>query len=157
MLIGEGPGADEDREGIAFIGKAGQLLDKILEACNFTRERHVYISNIVKCRPPGNRKPEKEEMAACLPYLEEQIELIDPAIVVAMGATALKGLKGGEPKITAERGKWQYLGTRLLMPTYHPAALLRNPTLKRPAWEDFKSIVRKYIELVDEGHYCKYI
>ncbi len=157
MLIGEAPGADEDREGVAFIGKAGKLIDKILTACNFSRDEHVFISNIVKCRPPGNRKPEKEEMAACLPYLEQQIELIDPVIIVAMGATALKGLKGGEPKITKERGSWQYFKSRLMMPTYHPAALLRNPSMKKPAWEDFKSVVRKYRELVDSGHYCEYV
>jgi DNA polymerase len=157
MLVGEGPGADEDREGIAFIGKAGQLLDKILAACNFNRNEHVFISNIVKCRPPGNRKPEKSEMAACLPYLEEQIQLIDPAIIVTMGATALQGLTGGEPKITRERGRWQYYGERLLMPTFHPAALLRNPGYKKPAWEDFKAVVRKYRELVEPGHFCKYV
>ena len=157
MLIGEGPGADEDRTGVAFIGKAGQLLDKILGACNFTRKEHVFIGNIVKCRPPANRVPEPLEMEACLPYLEEQIEIIDPVIIMALGATALKGLKGGTPRITRERGKWQYWNNRLLMPTYHPAALLRNPNLKKESWEDFKQVILKYRELVDPEHYCQYI
>lgn len=157
MLVGEGPGADEDREGVAFIGKAGQLLDKILGACNFTREEHIFICNIVKCRPPGNRVPEPSEMAACLPYLEQQIELVDPLIIISLGATALRGLTGGSPKITKERGNWQLLGKRLLMPTYHPAALLRNPNLKKETWEDFKAVIRKYREIVDPGHECKYV
>lgn len=157
MLVGEGPGADEDRTGIAFVGKAGQLLDKILAACNFTREKHVFIGNIVKCRPPGNRVPETQEMAACLPYLEQQIELIDPKIIVSLGATALKGLLGGSPKITRDRGKWQLYSNRFLMPTYHPAALLRNPNLKKDTWEDFKEVIRKYREVVDPGHECAYV
>jgi len=156
MLIGEGPGADEDRVGIAFIGKAGQLLDKILEACNFTRDKHVFITNIVKCRPPGNRMPDHSEITACLPYLEKQIELIDPVILVTLGATALKSLAGNSLKITKERGKWQLYGERFLMPTYHPAALLRNPNLKKDCWEDFKTVIRKYRAIIDPGHECKY-
>jgi len=157
MLIGEAPGADEDRVGVAFIGKAGQLLDKILTACNFTRERHVFISNIVRCRPPGNRPPQHEEIAVCLPYLDRQIELIDPKIIVSMGSTALRSLIGSHARITRDRGAWQYYQERLLMPTYHPAALLRNPDLKKETWEDFKEVIRKYRELVDPGHECKYV
>ena len=156
MLVGEAPGADEDRTGVAFVGKAGQLLDKILGACNFTRDKHVFISNILKCRPPGNRVPEPSEMAACLPYLEQQIKLVDPLIIISLGATALRGLMGGSPRITREHGKWQLLGERLLMPTYHPAALLRNPNLKKETWEDFKAVIRKYREIADPGHECKY-
>ncbi len=157
FLVGEGPGYDEDQTGIAFIGKSGQLLDKILEACNFTREEHVFIGNIVKCRPPQNRTPSQEEMAACLPYLEEQIQLVDPKIIITLGATALKGLTGENLKITRERGNWRFWNDRLLMPTYHPSALLRTPSLKKEAWEDFKMVIRKYRELVDPNHYCKYI
>lgn len=157
MLVGEGPGADEDKTGIAFVGKAGQLLDKILAACNFTRENHVFIGNILKCRPPGNRVPELSEMAACLPYLERQIEMIDPKIIVTLGATALKGLLGGTLKISRDRGKWQLYQNRFLMPTYHPAALLRNPNLKKDTWEDFKNVIRKYREIVDAGHMCEYV
>jgi DNA polymerase len=157
ILVGEGPGYDEDQQGIAFVGRAGQLLDKILYACNFTRQEHVYIGNIVKCRPPQNRVPSTEEMIACLPYLEEQIMLIDPVIIVAMGATALKGLIGKNVSITESRGKWMIWNNRMLMPTYHPAALLRNPGLKKDAWNDFKNIVLKYRELVNAGHTCDYI
>jgi len=157
MLVGEAPGADEDRIGTAFIGKAGQLLDKIMLACNFTREKHVFISNIIKCRPPGNRVPENSEIVACLPYLDQQIELINPNIIVAMGATAYRSLVGGSPKITRDRGKWQMLGNRFLMPTYHPSALLRNPNLKKDAWEDFKEVIRKYRMVVDPDHECKYL
>lgn len=157
MLIGEAPGAEEDEKGIVFIGKAGQLLDKIFEACNFSRDKHLFITNIVRCRPPGNRTPEDGEIAACLPYLNRQLELIDPCILITLGATALRSLTGGTSRITRDRGTWQYYGTRLLMPTYHPAALLRNPGLKKDTWEDFKEVIRKYRELVDPGHPCNYL
>ncbi len=157
MLVGEAPGMDEDKTGEPFVGKAGQLLDKILTACNFSREKHVFIGNIIKCRPPQNRKPETSEMAACLHFLEEQINIINPAIIVAMGATALKGLLGGNPKITSERGQWQVWMNRYLMPTYHPAALLRNPNLKRDTWEDFKKVIVKYREVINKDHECQYL
>ncbi len=157
FLIGEGPGADEDRLGEAFVGRAGQLLDKILAACNFTRKEHVFIGNIVKCRPPQNRAPSPEEMASCLPYLEQQISLIDPVIIITLGAVALRGLIGGNPKITQERGKWQIWMNRYVMPTFHPAALLRNPNLKRDTWEDFKKVIVKYREMVNSDHYCEYV
>ena len=157
FIIGEAPGYDEDKSGKVFVGKSGQLLDKIFAACNFTREKHLYISNILKCRPPGNRTPASEEMAACLPYLEQQINLVDPAIIITLGATALKALLGENMRITRERGSWKLYHSRLLMPTYHPSALLRNPNLKIDALEDFKKVILKYRELVEPGHYCKYI
>lgn len=153
MLIGEGPGYYEDQKGVAFIGKSGQLLDKILAACGFTREEHVFISNIVKCRPPENRDPTPAEREACLPYLLQQIELIHPTIIILLGATALKGLIDPRARITKERGEWRTWHHYLVMPTYHPSALLRNPSLKRPAWEDFKKVVAKYRELVDPDHF----
>jgi len=157
FLIGEGPGYDEDRTGVAFVGKSGQLLDKILAACNFTREQHVFIGNIVKCRPPQNRNPEIEEMAACLPYLLRQIELVKPSIIITLGATAIKGLIDKNAKITKERGNWKIWNNILVMPTFHPSALLRNPSLKKDTWEDFKKVILKYRELVDNNHSCKYI
>jgi uracil-DNA glycosylase family 4 len=157
FIIGEGPGFEEDRIGKAFVGRSGQLLDKILLACNFNREKHVYISNIVKCRPPGNRKPSNEEQAACLPYLERQINIISPDIIVTLGATAFNALMGKDHRITKERGTWMRYYNYLLMPTYHPSALLRNPSLKKDCWEDFKKIIVKYRELVEPNHECNYI
>ncbi len=153
LVIGEAPGRDEDLGGRPFIGRSGQLLDKILAACGFTREEHVYISNIVKCRPPGNRDPEIGEREACLPYLLKQIEIIDPVMLVLLGATALKSMMGQDMRITRVRGNWLEWNGRLVMPVFHPSALLRNPDLKRPTWEDFKKIVYKYRELVDADHY----
>lgn len=152
MLIGEGPGREEDRLGRPFVGRAGQLLDKILNACGFDRMNHVYIANIVKCRPPGNRAPLPDEKEYCLPYLYKQIEIIDPKIIILLGATALQGLIDPKARISKMRGMWLMWENRYVMPTYHPAALLRNPNLKRPTWEDFKLIVDKYRELVDANH-----
>ena len=157
FVIGEAPGYDEDQSGKVFVGKSGQLLDKIFAACNFTREEHLYISNILKCRPAGNRTPSPREIAACLPYLEQQIEIIDPAIIITLGSTALKTLLGEKMKITRERGNWKMYHNRLLMPTFHPSALLRNPSLKKDVWEDFKKVIIKYRQLVNPAHYCKYI
>jgi len=157
FIIGEAPGRDEDIQGRPFVGKSGQLLDKILGACGFTREEHVFISNIVKCRPPDNRIPSPQEAAACMPWLLKQIELINPGILILLGATALKYMAGNELKITRERGNWLMLDGRLAMPVYHPAALLRNPLLKRDTWEDFKKIVSKYREIKNPGHYSPYI
>lgn len=153
MLIAEAPGFYEDKTGIVFQGKSGELLDKILAACGFNRNEHIYISNIVKCRPPNNREPNNTEKSACLPYLYRQIEIIDPKIIILLGATALKGLIDPNARITQIRGQWLEWHNRLVMPTYHPSALLRNPDLKRPVWEDFKHVVAKYRELVDQGHY----
>lgn len=157
LLIGEAPGADEDRIGRPFVGKSGQLLDKILAACGFTRQKHVFLSNILRCRPPGNRVPKDEEVNACIPFLYEQINLVDPKIVIPLGATALKRLlKDDSLRITRIRGNWMQWDGRLVMPVYHPSALLRNPALKRETWEDYKKVVFKYRELVDPGHYSKH-
>ncbi len=153
FIIGEGPGYDEDIQGLPFVGRAGQLLDKILAACGFNRNEHVYIGNIVKCRPPGNRVPNPMERASCLPHLLKQIELIDPMIIILLGSTALQALIDPEARITHQRGQWIPWNNRLVMATYHPAALLRNPNLKRDTWEDFKKVVQKYRELVNPGHY----
>ena len=142
MFIGEGPGADEDRQGLAFVGRAGQLLTKMITAMGYSRD-DVWIGNIVKCRPPGNRVPAPEEMDACLPYLREQITLLKPKVIVALGATAVKGLFEGPVAITKMRGKWLRFEDIDTMPTYHPAYLLRNPPAKREVWEDMKEVLRK--------------
>jgi DNA polymerase len=141
MLIGEGPGADEDLLGRPFVGKAGQLLDKILAAVNMERFKDVYIANVVKCRPPGNRAPRPEEAEACLPWLYRQIEIISPVMIVLLGATALQNLIESDSKITQMRGKWLTSKSGIkIMPTFHPAALLRDTSKKRPVWEDFQAI-----------------
>ena len=157
LIIGEAPGRDEDIQGRPFVGKSGQLLDKILSACGFTREEHVFISNIVKCRPPDNRVPTSFEADSCMPWLLKQIELIDPKILILLGATALKHMAGPEHRITRERGKWLDLQGRLAMPVFHPAAILRDPRLKRETWEDYKKIVFKYRELVDPNHHSNHV
>ncbi len=153
MLISEGPGYHEDMQGKTFVGKSGQLLDKILGACGFQRDKHLFIANIVKCRPPNNRDPLPQEREACVPYLYQQIKIIDPKIIILLGSTALKGLVDPNAKITQLRGNWINWQNRLAMPTYHPSALLRNQNLKRPVWEDFKKIIDKYREIVDPKHY----
>lgn len=142
MFIGEGPGADEDEQGLAFVGRAGQLLTQIIEAMGYTRDE-VFIGNVVKCRPPDNRAPMPDEMAACLPYLERQIALLRPKVIVALGATAVKGLFD-DPKvaITKIRGSWMKYHGIDTMPTFHPAYLLRNPPAKREVWEDMKTVLR---------------
>lgn len=152
FLIGEGPGLEEDRSGTAFVGKSGRLLDSILEACGFTRQEHVFIGNIVKCRPPDNRTPTPEEQVTCLPYLLRQIEIVDPKIIVLLGATALRGLIDPDARITRERGTWRDWNSIPVMPTFHPSALLRNPPLKKDSWNDFRQVVQKYRELVDPDH-----
>ena len=150
MFVGEAPGADEDEQGEPFVGKAGQLLTKIIQTMGFRREE-VYIGNILKCRPDtpgqtaGNRKPTPAEMQTCLPYLHEQIDLVRPRVLVALGATAVEGLLGKTIGITKLRGQWQtYRGTPL-MPTYHPAYLLRNQAMsvKREVWEDMLAVLEK--------------
>ena len=146
MFIGEGPGAEEDRQGLPFVGAAGQLLDKIIAAAGFTPE-DVYIANIVKCRPPGNRIPAREEADACKPWLVRQIELINPSIIVLLGSVALQNMIDRNARITGMRGKWiKYHGIEC-MPTYHPAALLRDEIKKRPVWEDIKKVRDHYREL----------
>ena len=148
MFVGEAPGADEDLQGEPFVGKAGQLLTRIIKAMGFTRET-VYIANILKCRPDtlgqvaGNRKPTPEEMQTCLPYLLAQVEIIQPKVMVALGATAVEGLLGKTLGITKLRGHFQQFRGIPLMPTYHPAFLLRNQSLhvKREVWEDMLQVL----------------
>lgn len=150
MFVGEAPGADEDEQGEPFVGKAGQLLTKIIQTMGLTRDS-VYIANILKCRPDtpgqaaGNRKPTPEEMQTCIPYLHEQIDLIQPKVIVALGATAVEGLLGKTAGITKLRGHWQIYRGIPLMPTYHPAYLLRNQALseKRRVWEDMLQAMEK--------------
>ncbi len=156
MVIGEGPGRDEDLSGRPFVGRAGKLLDAILESAGFTRKANVYIANIVKCRPPQNRAPLPEEREACLPYLLEQIRIVDPKIIILLGATALQGLVDAKAKISACRGRWILWENRHVMPTYHPAALLRNPNYKEDVWADIKLVIDKYREIVDPDHYSEY-
>lgn len=139
MFIGEGPGEDEDLQGLPFVGRAGQLLTRMILAMDFRRE-DVYIANIVKCRPPGNRQPEEDEMNACLPYLIRQIELVRPKVIVLLGAMPLKALlkKTG---ITRIRGTWDEFKGIKVMPTFHPAYLLRNPPAKTEVWKDLKMVM----------------
>ena len=139
MLIGEGPGATEDELGRPFVGRAGELLDRILAAAGFRREE-VFISNVVMCQPAGNRTPTPEETAACRPWLEAKLALVAPAIVVALGATATKALIDPAARITQVRGRWFERSGYRIMPTYHPAALLRDPGKKRPVWTDFQAV-----------------
>lgn len=147
MFIGEGPGAEEDRQGRPFVGTAGQLLDRILAAAGWSRGE-VYIANIVKCRPPGNRQPQRDEIEACFPLLQKQVELIDPLIIVCLGAVASKTLIKPDFFITRERGSWHKIGNRMVMPTFHPAALLRDPRKKRPVWEDIKQVMAAHKKMV---------
>ncbi len=141
-FVGEGPGADEDAQGFPFVGKAGQLLDRMISAMGLSRDE-VYVCNIVKCRPPDNRKPTPEEMAACTPYLEKQLDLLQPDVIVALGATAVEGLLGISEGITRMRGKWKlYKGRVPVMPTFHPAYLLRSPNAKLPVWEDMCEVLK---------------
>lgn len=150
LFVGEAPGADEDEQGEPFVGKAGQLLTKIIEAMGRSRA-DVYIANILKCRPDtpgqsaGNRKPTSDEMKTCIPYLHEQIDLIKPKVLVALGATAVDGLLGKTVGISKLRGNWQTYRGIPLMPTYHPAYLLRNQAMteKRKVWEDMLQVMEK--------------
>jgi len=139
VFVGEGPGADEDMQGLPFVGKAGQLLTKIIESINLSREE-VYICNVIKCRPPNNRFPEKDEIAACSPFLVRQLEIIKPKVICCLGAAAAQTLLNTKAPIGALRGRFRdYRGTQLMV-TYHPAYLLRNPSAKREVWEDMKKI-----------------
>ncbi len=146
MLVGEGPGADEDLQGRPFVGKAGQLLDKMLSAIDMRRE-DLYITNIVKCRPPGNRTPLDEEAQACLPVLRMQYRLIRPKIVVCLGATATRYIYDREARVTRVRGQWLEKNGVLFIPTYHPAALLRDESKKKDVWQDLQSIAKTYAAL----------
>lgn len=146
MFIGEGPGRDEDLSGRPFVGRAGQLLDKMIGAIGFRREE-VYIANVVKCRTPNNRTPEESEADACLPYLRVQFALIRPKIIVCLGATAAKYIYDPNVRITRDRGVWKEKKGVWILPTYHPAALLRDESKKREAWEDMQKLKQKYDEI----------
>ena len=151
LFIGEAPGADEDKQGIPFVGRSGQLLTKMIGAMGYSRET-VFIANINKCRPPGNRAPSPDEMQICLPFLKRQIALLKPKVIVALGATAINGLVD-LPKgmgITKVRGSWLEFEGIPLMPTFHPAYMLRNPNMKRPVWEDLKTVLSHLGKAVPE-------
>lgn len=141
MFVGEAPGADEDRIGDPFVGRAGELLDKMIEAMGWTRAT-VYINNILMCRPPGNRNPEADEIAACRPFLDARIASIRPRVIVALGRPAANTLLGTDAPISALRGRWhEHRSGARLMPTFHPAFLLRTPDRKRDAWNDLKMVI----------------
>jgi uracil-DNA glycosylase family 4 len=142
MFIGEGPGADEDRSGRPFVGQAGKLLDGMIFAMGFDRGE-VYIANVVKCRPPGNRDPKEDEVASCAPYLDRQIDLIQPAVLVALGKPASHRLTGTTKPMGAMRGRWSTYRSIPLMPVFHPAYLLRNPNAKREVWNDLKMVMAR--------------
>ena len=146
MFIGEGPGADEDVQGEPFVGKAGQLMNKAFEALEIKREE-VYIANIVKCRPPQNRNPETDEANACMDYLRNQVILVKPKIIVLLGSVALKSILGEEYGITNTRGKWIERKGILYLPTFHPAALLRDESKKIDFWRDLKLVKEKLKEI----------
>lgn len=150
MIIGEGPGYQEDLQGLAFVGPAGLLLTKMLSSIGLARDE-VYITNIVKCRPPDNRTPSLEEALACKPHLRAQTALVRPQIILLMGSTALQNTLSPEARITKERGKWTERKGFWLLPTYHPAALLRDESKKRDAWHDMQAIQAKLIELGEKN------
>ena len=148
VFIGEAPGADEDEQGLPFVGRAGQLLDKMIGAMGLDPAKDVYVCNIIKCRPPGNRKPEPIEVETCIPYLHEQLAAVDPKAIVALGNTAVAALLSTKLGITKVRGQWKlYRGKVPVMPTYHPSYLLRpSPQqieAKKQAWEDLQSVMKE--------------
>jgi uracil-DNA glycosylase len=145
MFVGEGPGADEDLQGEPFVGRAGQLLTQIIKAMGFARE-DVYIANVVKCRPPGNRNPEPDEIAECSPFLHAQIAAIRPAVIVALGKFAAQTLLGTDTPISRLRGQFHPMGDTVVMPTFHPSYLLRNPAAKRDVWDDMKMVMARLAE-----------
>jgi uracil-DNA glycosylase family 4 len=140
MFIGEAPGRDEDLKGEPFVGRAGQLLTDIIKAMKLTRD-DVYIANVIKCRPPENRNPEPDELEACHPYIQRQVEIIQPRVIVTLGRFALQSLTGKTYGISSARGQWlDYNGVKV-MPTYHPAYLLRTPSAKKDVWADMKKVI----------------
>jgi DNA polymerase len=152
LFVGEGPGYDEDRVGKPFVGEAGKLLNRIIEnGMGLTREE-VYICNVVKCHPPGNRDPEPDEIKTCLPFLEQQIQLIQPEVICTLGRIAGVSLLGKDFKITRDRGRWHTYRGIALMPTFHPAYLLRYPSKKRLVWEDVKRIMARLGMAVKRGN-----
>ncbi|NQU08353.1 MAG: uracil-DNA glycosylase [Candidatus Abyssubacteria bacterium] len=146
VFVGEAPGADEDAQGLAFVGRAGQLLTRIIEAIDLKRT-DVFICNILKCRPPGNRTPTSIEIESCIPYLMKQLKAIDPKIICALGNSAAQTLLNTKSPMGRMRGRFHKFGDALLMPTYHPAALLRNPAYKKDVWEDVQMIQRELEKL----------
>lgn len=149
MLIGEAPGAEEDKQGIPFVGRAGKLLTDILKAINFERE-DIYIANILKCRPPNNRDPLPSEREVCKPYLYKQIDLIKPKVILCLGKVAANVMFNNKESLTKMRGSVHELNGIKTMVTYHPAALLRNPNWKKPTWEDVQKLRKLYDELVSK-------
>ncbi|PLS69760.1 MAG: uracil-DNA glycosylase [Cyanobacteria bacterium M5B4] len=152
MIIGEGPGQNEDEQGIPFVGKAGQLLDKILTSVQLNPDRDVYICNVVKCRPPGNRVPTDEEMNSCKSYLLEQIRLVNPSIILLTGATAVRAITGDKRGITKIRGTWTEWEGRWVMPIFHPAYLLRNQSREPGSpkwlmWQDIQKVKQKLLDI----------
>lgn len=147
MFIGEAPGGDEDRTGVPFVGRAGQLLNKALTALELTREKDYYLCNICKCRPPHNRNPKEDEANLCLPYLRNQVALVKPKIIVCLGSVSMKYIISQDWKITRNRGQWVERKGFYLMATFHPAALLRDESKKKLFWEDLKSVKARYINL----------
>ena len=148
VFVGEAPGADEDEQGLPFVGRAGQLLDKMIGAMGLSPDKDVYVCNIIKCRPPGNRRPTPEETSTCIPYLHEQLAIIKPKVIVAMGNTAVSALLDTKLGITKLRGQWKlYKGKTLVMPTYHPSYLLRPSAqqvqAKREAWDDLRAVMKE--------------
>lgn len=150
MLVGEAPGAQEDAQGTVFVGKAGQLLANILDAAELPAH-DVYITNVIKCRPPRNRLPKADETKSCRPWLERQIELLKPKLIVCLGALAAQTLISPSLRITRDRGGWHKYRDIDITATFHPAALLRDPNYKRPVWEDFKVVRDYYKRLPEEG------
>ncbi|MBD1920485.1 uracil-DNA glycosylase [Microcoleus sp. FACHB-831] len=156
MIVGEAPGQNEDETGLPFVGKAGQLLEKILASVKLDLEKDIYIANVNKCRPPSNRVPTTEEIAACRPYLLEQIRMVDPKIILLTGATAVKGLTNDKRGITKIRGTWIEWEGRLCMPILHPAYLLRNPGREQGSpkwlmWQDIQAVRAKFDEICNAG------
>lgn len=147
LVIGEGPGHDEDMQGLPFVGKAGILLDRMLAAIGLDRKSNCYIANIVKCRPPENRNPMPDEQAACFSFLEAQIHILKPKMILCMGKIAIEKITGQNISINAQHGEFFEYNGIPVMPTYHPSALLRNEELKRPAWEDLKKFKRRLDEI----------
>ena len=145
LFVGEGPGAEEDEQGEPFVGRAGQLLTQIIKAMGYTREQ-VYIANVVKCRPPGNRNPEPDEIEACSPFLQAQIAAIRPRVIVALGKFAAQTLLRTDTPISRLRGRFHRLDGVPVMPTFHPSYLLRNPSAKREVWEDMKQVMKLLAE-----------
>lgn len=147
VFVGEAPGADEDERGLPFVGRAGQLLTKIIESTKTWKRQEVFICNVLKCRPPGNRTPAPEEVEQCRPYLEEQIRIIQPKLLMALGASAAQALLKTKDSVGKLRGSWHELHGIPLLVTYHPAALLRTDAYKKDVWDDMKTLTAKYLEL----------